>query len=357
MRVLVFAELSAGELDDAGKGILAEGRRLATALGTPWAVACLAPAADSAHEAFRRYGAPEVVEIDGPPDLADLPDAQAEALADAAVAVDAKVILLAHTDQGATLAPAVAGRLSAALFTEAVSYGRDFAGLTVRRQALGAQVMEQRIWTDAARDTASAAQARTTPLVLTMSRRVLSAVVPPGTARGEARRSARIARVDAASEGLRVTERIPPDPSTVDVTEAQVIFTVGKGCDRRTFDELCELARLVGASVGVTRPVYDLGWTGFERMIGQTGKTVVPRLYFAWGISGSMHHVGGISESRRIVCMNLDPKAAIFPSADEGFVADVREVVPRVLARVRAAIETPEVRHVRASIESREVMR
>jgi electron transfer flavoprotein alpha subunit len=107
---------------------------------------------------------------------------------------------------------------------------------------------------------------------------------------------------------------------------------------------MCELARLVGASVGVTRPVYDLGWTGFERMIGQTGKTVVPRLYVAFGLSGSMHHVGGISESKRIVCLNADPKAPIFPSSDEGFVADTREVLPRLVEAVRASVGAGEVR-------------
>jgi electron transfer flavoprotein alpha subunit len=341
--VLVFAELAAGELDDAAKGIVAEGNRLAATLGVPWAVAFLGGAGEAAHEAFRRSGVPEIVEIDGPPALADLPDAQAEALAAAARASGATVILLAHTDGGATLAPRLAARLSAAIFTETVSYERDFAGLTLRRQALGAQLVEQRIWTGAARDRAGGATGAGSPLVLTMSRRVLSAVLPAGATRGEAQRMARTARVDAAVAGAQVLERIPPDPQTVDVAEAQVIFTAGKGCDREAFDQLCELARLVGASVGVTRPVYDLGWTGFERMIGQTGKTVLPRLYFAWGISGSMHHLGGITESRRIVCMNLDPKAAIFPSADEGFVADIREVLPRVVANVRAAMEPREV--------------
>jgi electron transfer flavoprotein alpha subunit len=350
MRVLVFAELASGELDDAGKGIVAEGRRLATTLGAPWAVACFGGMADAAHEAVRRAGAPELLEIEGPPSLADRPAARAEALAELARDVGATAVLLAHTDEGATLAPPLAARLSAALFTEAVSYQRDFAGLTLRRQALGAQLVEQRIWTAAA----AAAVETAAPLVLTVSRRVLSAVVPAGTAPGDARRSARTARVDPSAPAAVVLERIPPDPQTVDVSEAQVIFTAGKGCDRKAFEDMRELARLVGASVGVTRPVYDMGWTGFERMIGQTGRTVVPRLYFAWGISGSMHHLGGITESKRIVCMNLDPKAAVFPSADEGFVADVREVLPRVIARVREATEPREAR-VREASEPREV--
>ncbi len=117
-----------------------------------------------------------------------------------------------------------------------------------------------------------------------------------------------------------------------------MIFSAGKGCDPATFEQLKELCTLLNVSFGVTRPVYDLGWTGFERMVGQTGRTVTPRLYVALGISGSMHHVGGIKDSRRIVAVNSDAKAPIFPNADEGFVADLKELLPRLLNRVKATI-------------------
>lgn len=337
--VLVFADLSSGALDDAGKGILAEGQRLAATLGLPWAAACFAVAPDAAYQAMRPYGVPEVIDLHGPADLADRPSAQADALADAAAAAGARAVLLPHTDLGATLAPLLAARLGAALFTEAVSYSRDWAGLTVRRQAVGAQVVEQRVWIDAPPVNGGSLYGHRDapiPLVLTMSLRVLSPAVLATMKRGEARRSARLAATVEAGAALRVIERIPPDPRTVDVAEAQVVFAAGLGCDRASFDSLCELADLLGASVGVSRPVYDLGWKGFERMIGQTGKTVVPRLYFAWGISGSMHHLGGITGSKRIVCLNSDPKAPFFTASDEGFVADVRQVLPLLLDAVRA---------------------
>jgi electron transfer flavoprotein alpha subunit len=328
--VLVFADLSSGELDDAGKGILAEGRRLAATLGCPWGAACFAGAPGEPFDAFQPYGVPQVWEIRSDPSdlsdgsaLSDYPLAQAEALAEAARAVGAKVVLLAHTDLGSALAPTLADRLGGALFTETVSFGTDWAGLTVRRHALGAQVVEQRIWNGAA------------PLVLTVSPRVLSPVVLPSMAPGAAVRVPRTVSVGTRGRGARVVERIPPDPQTVDVAEADVIFCAGKGCDRAAFEALCELARLVGGSVGVTRPVYDQGFAGFERMIGQTGKTVVPRFYLGLGISGSMHHVGGIKDSKRIVTLNIDPKAPMFPNADEGFVADAGEVLPLLLARVR----------------------
>ncbi len=243
-------------------------------------------------------------------------------------------------DLGGVLAPMMAAALQAAVFTEAISYTRDWAGLTLRRQALGAQVAEQRIWSDPewSRDENGVGRrgAPAAPLVLTMLPRVLSAVVLATMTPGKAGRSSTEASMGPWQDAYRVLERVPPDPQTVDVADADVVFTCGKGCDRNSFDVLCELAGLVGASVGVTRPVWDLGWAPFERMIGQTGRTVVPRLYFAWGISGAVHHLGGIADSKRIVCMNSDPKAPIFPNADEGFVTDVREVLPLLLGKVRA---------------------
>ncbi|MBW2504471.1 MAG: electron transfer flavoprotein subunit alpha/FixB family protein, partial [Deltaproteobacteria bacterium] len=102
-----------------------------------------------------------------------------------------------------------------------------------------------------------------------------------------------------------------------------------------TFTQIEELSRLLNASLGVTRPVYDLGYAGFERMVGQTGKTVAPRFYLAMGISGSMHHIGGMKDSKRIVSINSDSKAPIFPNSDEGFVANLNEVLPLLIERVK----------------------
>ncbi len=135
----------------------------------------------------------------------------------------------------------------------------------------------------------------------------------------------------------RIVERIPADPQTVDVSEAEVMVSAGLGCSEQGFAQVQELTRLINASLGVTRPAYDLGYTGFERMVGQTGKTVAPRFYLALGISGSMHHIGGIKDSKRIVSVNIDPKAPIIANSDEAFVADLREVMPLLIERVKSA--------------------
>jgi electron transfer flavoprotein alpha subunit len=207
-----------------------------------------------------------------------------------------------------------------------VTARRGEEGLMLSRQALGGRVAETKSW-DGSR-----------PLVITVPTRSLSQVLLPTVRPVKPAVTLCDQGEMPASPAARIIGRIPPDPQTVDLTEAEVIFSAGKGCSPGTFEQLKELCRLLNVSFGVTRPVFDLGWTGFERMVGQTGRTVTPRFYLALGISGSMHHVGGIKDSRRIIAVNSDPKAPIFPNVDEGFVADLAEVLPRLLERVKAAV-------------------
>ena len=133
-------------------------------------------------------------------------------------------------------------------------------------------------------------------------------------------------------------EYLPVDFQTVDVADADTVVSAGLGA---ATDELyplvAELASLVEGAVGATRPVVDTGKIPRERMIGQTGKTVSPDFYLALGISGATHHTGGIQESGKIVAVNRDPQAPIFQNADAGVVADLKEVLPRLIARIRKA--------------------
>jgi electron transfer flavoprotein alpha subunit len=208
--------------------------------------------------------------------------------------------------------------------TETMSVRQSESGVELSRQALGARLSETRSW-DGAR-----------PLVLTVPTRALSQVL---LATVRATVPAYETYRPAAPQGppALVSGRLPPDPQTVDLSDAEVIFSAGKGCDPATFAQLQELCRLLNVSCGVTRPVYDLGYAGFERMVGQTGRTVTPKFYLALGISGSMHHVGGIKDSRRIVAVNLDSKAPIFPNCNEGFVADLKELLPLLIDRAKTA--------------------
>jgi electron transfer flavoprotein alpha subunit len=142
----------------------------------------------------------------------------------------------------------------------------------------------------------------------------------------------------------RHVEFLPADFQKVDVADAGTIVAAGMGAiDPDLFPLVEELAALIEGSIGTTRLVVDTGKIPRERMIGQTGRVVGPDFYLALGISGASHHVGGIQESGRIVAVNRDPRAPIFQNADAGAVADLREVLPVLIARIKRAKENGEV--------------
>jgi len=324
-KILIFVDLPGNELDETGRGLLSYGARLAGILDATWgAVTPVVPVGEHL-AAFSAYGTPAITSMAGGDALLDTPALLGKNLAKLAQDERASVVILPHNDLGATLAPVVAHELGAAIMTELVTVRSSADGVRLSRRALGVRVAETRLW-----DAKS-------PLVATVPLRSLSQVLMPTVQSTTPLIAFWNAPAKPEGQSVKVVERIPPDPQTVDLTEAEVIFSAGKGCDPKTFEQLKELCQILNVSFGVTRPVYDLGWTGFERMVGQTGRTVTPRFYLALGISGSMHHVGGIKDSRRIVAINSDAKAPIFPNTDEGFVADLKEVLPRLLERVKTS--------------------
>ena len=144
-----------------------------------------------------------------------------------------------------------------------------------------------------------------------------------------------LSSVAARIEHLEV---LPSDFRTADVSDADVIVAAGLGVAADDLLPLvAELAELLGASIGATRPVVDEGKLPRDRMVGQTGKVVSPNLYLALGISGASHHVAGIQDSGTIVSVNSDPQAPIFQNSDVGAMADLRDVLPRIIDKIRQA--------------------
>lgn len=325
-KILVFVDLPGGELDETGRGLLSYGARLAGILDSSWGAATAVTPDSAQTAAFGAYGTPAITCMSGGDSLLDTPALLGKNLAALARDEAATVVVLPHNDLGSTLAPLITHELGAAIMTELVTVRKSTEGIRLSRRTLGVRVAETRVWDG------------TCPLVVTIPTRALSQVLLATVRPASPSLSIWNPAAPPSGAAATVTGRIPPDPQTVDLTDAEVIFSAGKGCDPGTFEQMKELCRLLDVSFGVTRPVYDLGWTGFERMVGQTGRTVTPRLYVALGISGSMHHIGGIKDSRRIVAVNRDAKAPIFPNVDEGFVGDLAEVLPRLLKQVKAGI-------------------
>lgn len=322
--VLVFVECTDGKPDETGKGLLSYASRLAHVVGSEWhAATCSALTAETG-EVFGEYGTSALTSLHGDGKIFDCPAQIGSLLAQFALSAGQRLIVLPQNDLGATIAPLVAAELNAAIVTEVTAVSREDDRVRLSRQSLGSRIVETRLWDFRH------------PLVVTVPLASLSPVILPTTVRTKATvKEWREGTIGSGPTPL-VIQRIPPDPKTVDLREAEIVFCAGKGCNSSAFEQLQKLCRLLNVSLGVTRPVYDMGWTGFERMIGQTGRTIAPRLYLAFGVSGSMHHVGGIKDSRRIVSLNVDAKAPIFPNSDEGFVADIEEVLPLLCEKAEA---------------------
>jgi electron transfer flavoprotein alpha subunit len=142
----------------------------------------------------------------------------------------------------------------------------------------------------------------------------------------------------------RHVEFLPAGFSEVDVADSGTIVAAGMGAIEADLLPLVEeLAALLEGSIGTTRLVVDTGKITRERLIGQTGKVVGPDFYLALGISGASHHVGGIQDSGKIVAINRDPQAPIFRNVDAGVVTDLREVLPKLIARIKRAKENGEI--------------
>jgi electron transfer flavoprotein alpha subunit len=141
----------------------------------------------------------------------------------------------------------------------------------------------------------------------------------------------------AWSSAARVVGHEAAEASAVDISEADVLVAGGRGLGGPESFALCEeLAKALGGEVAATRAVVDAGWYPYAAQVGQTGKTVSPRLYVACGISGAIQHKVGMAGAETIVAINKDANAPIFDFCDLGVVGDVHQVLPRLTALVQA---------------------
>jgi len=136
----------------------------------------------------------------------------------------------------------------------------------------------------------------------------------------------------------KVVEILSESGAAIDVAEAEIVVSGGRAMKGpEGFILLGELAAaLPRAAVGASRTAVDSGWIGHSHQVGQTGKTVSPNIYFAFGISGAIQHLAGMSSSKVIVAVNKDPEAPMFKVADYGIVADLFQFVPALVAEIKA---------------------
>jgi electron transfer flavoprotein alpha subunit len=323
-RMFAFAESRGGELRKVAFETVAAARRAADASGggEVHALVIGAPGIAARTEALGRYGADAVIAVEDPALERYSPEVFAATAAERLGNGQYRAALFSASAQGRDLAPRVAARLGLAMASDVTDFEiREDAVLAQHPAYTGKVIVTLRL--------------AGSPAILSLRPGALPATEQPRTARVEAAAPA----ADPGSARVVVTELVQQAAAQLDLGEAPVIVSGGRGLRAAEHFKLLEdLAAAFGnAAVGATRAVTDDGWRPATDQIGQTGRLVSPDLYVAIGISGAIQHLAGMRTAKTIVAINKDKDAPIFKVADYGIVGDLFELVPRLTEEVRRA--------------------
>ena len=314
--VCVFAEVKEGAIKKVVFEMLCAGKELADKLGGELTAVLIGSNVEGLADQLAWYGASKVFLAENELLEEYSSDAYTKVLADIVREQQPSILLIGSTILGKDLAPGVASRLQTGLASDCINIAMgDDGKLTATRPMYAGKIIADLAFSDDKPWTASVR-----PNVLPVS--------PPDESK-----KAEVVKVDAAisSEDIRtsVVEKIVTGGEKVDLTEAEIIVSGGRGMKGpENFKMLEELAEVLGATVGASRAAVDAGWIAQSDQVGQTGKVVNPNLYIACGISGAIQHLAGMSTSKCIVAINKDSEAPIFQKADYGVVDDLFKVVP-----------------------------
>ncbi len=321
--VWVYAEQRGGVLPEVVAELLGQAGRLAADLGVPVAAVLLGHGVGPLAAELFSLGADTVYLCDDPR-LAFFDDGiYAEALARLIALYKPEALLAGATALGRSLIPRVATAASTGLTADCTGLAIDKERrlLLQTRPAFGGNIMA----------TIVCPQAR--PQMATVRPRVMKrGPLKPG-ARGELVRLDLDASIQPATRVLEVVQSLE---EKVNLTAAEVVVVGGRGLGGpEGFELVREMARELGGVVGATRGSVDSGWIGHAHQVGQTGRTIAPKLYIGLGVSGAVQHLVGMQSSDVIVAVNKDPGAPIFQVATYGIVGDLYEAAPAMLKRLK----------------------
>jgi electron transfer flavoprotein alpha subunit len=317
MSTLVFLEHHEGELLKPALGVLSKAAELG---GDVAGVVLGSGVPDVASEAGT-YGASQVYVADKPELEKPLPQPRVDALAKLVADQDIETVLFAASVLSADVAAGLAARLGAGLNWDLTDLVQDNGQLIGKRPALGDSVYVDVGW----------------------SSKPQLALIRAGTFDPKEvteTRSVQVEDFDVDFEdfslGATMLEQAHAESEGPSIEDADVIVAGGRGLGSPDKFELVEeLAKALGGAVAATRAVVDAGWYPYATQVGQTGKTVSPKLYVACGISGAIQHKVGMQSAGVIVAINKDPNAPIFDFSDLGVVGDLHDIVPKLTELVR----------------------
>ena len=315
MSVLIFLDQSEGHIKKSSFEAACYAAKVAELTGTKAEAIVLGNVTDDL-TTLGNYGITKVHTVKNA--AFDHVDAQVftKIIADAAKAIDAKLIVFSNNFNGKAIAPRLSVRLKAGLVSGAVALPDTANGFTVKKNVFSGKAF---------------AHVNITTDVKIISLNPNSYSITKTDALAAVTEFA--ATVDAAKVQVTSTDKVVGE---IPLSEAEIVVSGGRGLKGpENWAMVTDLAKLLGAATACSRPVADSDWRPHHEHVGQTGLAIAPNLYIAIGISGAIQHLAGVNRSKVIVVINKDPEAPFFKAADYGIVGDAFEVMPKIIEAVK----------------------
>lgn len=318
--VWVIGEQREGKINPVTIELIGEGRKLADQLGKELAVVIAGYEVEKEVKELLHYSVDKVYYINDPLLKDFTTDGYAISIANLIERKKPEVVLVGATSIGRDIAPRIAGKVGTGLTADCTKLEIDSTDnkLLQTRPAFGGNLMAT---------------------IVCPKNRPQMSTVRPGVMAKAVRNESETGILEVVTPELtekmirtRLVEILPQEKKSVNLTDARIIVSGGRGLKRAEgFELIKELADKLGAEIGDSRAAVDSGWIEHSHQVGQTGTTVRPELYIACGISGAIQHLAGMSDSKYIVAINKDAKAPIFSICDYGIVGDLYEIIPEMI--------------------------
>ncbi len=319
MAILVFAENVNGTFKKPTFEALSYASVVAKNLGTEVHAVAFGTASDEQYQNLATHGASKIFVINHPALASFIGPAYASGIATVAKQTQSQIVVIPQTYNGRAVAPRVAVKLDAAMFSGVTSLiAKSGNGYEVQRSAYSLKAIET---TSTQRD----------KLVITLKSNAYKVEKNPASGLVE-----NFVFEPSARDLLLKPQRVIKASSKISLTEADIVVSAGRGLKGpENWGMIEELADLLGAATACSKPVADVEWRPHHEHVGQTGIQISPNVYIAIGISGAIQHLAGVSSSKTIVVINSDPEAPFFKAADVGIVGDAFQVVPALIQSVK----------------------
>jgi electron transfer flavoprotein alpha subunit len=320
MSVLVYTENWDGKFKKLSFELVSYATKVASLLGTSVTAISIGKVEEAELAKLGNYGASSVLSAyDGKTGGLDN-QLYTSIIAAAAEKTGARVVILSHNNSGKALAPRLSVRMKAGLASGVIALPESVEPFIVNKKVFSGKAFARiRIISE--------------KVIVTLSQNSFELIETGGTANVESF-DAGLADIDVQTSIKDVRKQT----GKILLTDAEIVVSGGRGMKSgENWQPLEELADLLGAALACSRPVSDEGWRSHDEHTGQTGKIIAPNLYFAFGISGAIQHLAGVSSSKYIVAVNTDKDAPIFEAADYGIIGDAAKILPELINEIKTA--------------------